>query len=283
MGFKLKGTSDGLKEYNSNRITAEEMDQLREYGYACIRVGNKVFFANPHDEYDRNKLEKALEVPGYKWFHEDTGDKHWVIYNPKHYRMDYNRENQKILRLNTAEYDGSPIETPINASSLCGLFSWMTIPSNIAFSNRFDLRDIKDLSLLFSGSVIPDGLNIARIFNRVKVHQARYMFYKTKIPKDFDFENLINMEFVRNTEYMFSQASFTKNFCLNIDMSKVQDANHMFFKTTFGPNFQFGEKFALNPNCDTHNMFNECVINNQVINDRYIKFDEIKQLLSQSV
>lgn len=105
-----------------------------------------------------------------------------MIFNPYHYHIDKNWEQRKILRLNTAEYNGEALETPINASSLSAMFSWMAIPKNIKFSKRFDLSNIKDMSLMFAGTRISQDTDIFESFSTDKVLNTRYMFYKAILP-----------------------------------------------------------------------------------------------------
>ena len=128
----------------------EEAKKYIEDKLSPIKSGNGYFFVNMKDQYMQDRLKSALGVPHYEVFHETTGRHNWILYNPTQYNLEFNREDKYILRFNHHKYDGSPLEMPINASSLCSLFSWMQLPDNLTFSKDWDTKDIVDMSMMFA-------------------------------------------------------------------------------------------------------------------------------------
>lgn len=276
--LKIKSATNELKIYDKD-LDIIQKNNMASFGYVCLEIEGKYIYINPYDVSDKEKVEKMLGLEGYKWFQEDSGDKKWVIYNPKHYKIDKDWEQRKILKFNTAEYDGQPLETPINASSLSGMFSWMIIPSNIRFSNRFVLKDIKDMSLMFVGSNIPDDADLSRCLITDKVISTRYMFYRATLPKNNNIANYLNTKNVKNMEYMFGQTLIPNGYEFNLDTRNAENMKQMFSKTRFGGKATFGDKFKINKGCKTDGMFEECIINNEIIYNN-ISFENASKMLS---
>lgn len=260
MAFALK---DNSKEQELICIiggaTKEEIAFQEQFDKVHIYADGNSYFINPYDEYDKMRLLERLGVPNYKFFHETTGNKNWVLYNSDHYHTDKDWDNQSILRFNTSRYDGCPIETPINASSLVGLFSWMKLPDNLKFSKRFIVKDIIDLSLLFVGSRIPSNLDISPcLSNTNNLKYTRYMFYKSKIPNNFQLPNDFNTSKVENMEYMFGQTTIPSGFIVNVDTRNATDLNHMFYNTIFlDSKPKYGEHFVISQDKNTNFMFDK--------------------------
>ncbi len=262
------------------RATDEEIAERASRGYAHIVCDGASYFVNPSDEYERARLQKTLGVENYKWFQEATGAKHWVLFNPKHFKIDKDYENRKVLKINSMEYDGGLVETPINASSLCGLFSWSIIPENIKFSRRFSLKDITELSLMYAGSRIPENVDLSPCFKTNTVLNTRYMFYRTKLPKKFQIPDTFDTSFVSNMEYMFAQMTIPDKFEINLHTDSAMDVNHMFFNANFDGSCSFGENFKLYNDMDTDCMFDGCIIKGRrvMLTSNY-SFRDIKMAL----
>lgn len=260
-------------------VPLEEIQRRESLGYAHIRCDHASYFVDIKDESERERLQRRLGLDGYKWFKEETGHGHWVIYNPRHYKIDLDWENRAVLKLNTSEYDGGKLEPPINASSFCGIFSWMTIPENIKFSTRFSLRHIKEMSLMFAGSQIPEGIDLSPCMTTHHVETIRYMFYKATIPKDFKIGECFNTHKVTNMEHLFSQTKIPNGFQVNLRTDSLKKANHMFHKTNFVGDCIFGENFKLTEDIDTSNFFDEATIHGKQYfeDDKY----DIKELMKE--
>ena len=185
--LKLKSTSQYDDRFKYTKIASqEEIERNESFGLTHIAIDGVSHFVNVNDESAMQELKIRLNLPYCEWFHETTGNKNWVLYDPKHYVVDKNWEGNNILKLHTWTYDGSPIGLPVNASSLCGLFSWMQVPNNIQFGRNFTLRGIVDTSLMFTGCILPSDFRFDERFNTKDVKNMRYMFYKCKLPAGFD-------------------------------------------------------------------------------------------------
>lgn len=260
MAFTLK---DHTEQQNLICIvggaTQEEIAFQEQFEKAHIKADGNSYFINPYDEYELQRLKDKLGVPNYKIFKETTGNLNWVLYNPDHYHVDKDWDNQKILRFKATSYDNCPIETPINASSLVGAFSWMRIPKNLKFSKRFVLDDIVDMSLLFVGSRIPSDVDMTPCFQKTNsLKYTRYMFYKSIIPPGFQLPDDFNTSNVENMEYMFSQMIIPPGFVIKVDTRNTKDLNHMFFNTNFIDSKPiYGEHFVITQDKNTNYMFDK--------------------------
>ncbi len=249
----------------------EEIERREAFGYTHIVFEGRSHFIYMNDDYEKERFQDECGLPHYRWFQEATGKKNWVLYNPKHYRPDKNWEGKNILKFNKDDYDGAKLETPINASSLCGMFSWITLQDNIVFGSRFYADTIYDMSLMFAGTVIPKGFSIGNYFNTSNTTNMRYMFYKCVMPEGFSLGGKFNTKSVDNMEYMFAEMKMPNNFRLpeKFITENVKNMNHMFFNTEFCGGFDFGADFVISEGTDTESVFENCIINGQVTEMKY--------------
>lgn len=264
MSYALKTEKQNELNIIYGGASKEEIERNENIGQTHLYIDGNSYFINIYDEYDRQRLKNHLGVPEYEFFQEMTGNKNWVLYNPKHYKVDKDWDNDKILKFNNIDYDGAPIEIPINASSLVGMFLWTSIPENIKFSEKlFNLDNIVDLSLMFAGTRFPRDekghfiqIDLSPCFKTKKVLQTRYMFYKTVLPKYFNkFFELLDTSTTINLEYMFSQTIISDELVIDISIDNAINVNHMFFNTS--GNYKLGPKFKLPKNCNTDYMWDK--------------------------
>lgn len=261
MKFKLAGDSNRNNTFNGI-ASKEEIERRESMGYSHFVCDKTSHFLYMNDEYEQSRLQERLGLEHYKWFQETTGEKHWVLYNPLHYKIDKNWEGRNILKFNDRDYDGQKLETPVNASSLCGMFSWTKIPKNIVFSRKFDLTDIKDLSLMFAGSIIPANFRFDSTINTKNVTNMRYMFYKANMAVPLVLGDYFNTEKVTNMEYMFAETKLVDKTTLgNSFITKnVRNMNRMFFNSHFEGQFDFGENFIVPLEAEAKLMFRGAVV-----------------------
>lgn len=236
-----------------------------------ILYGNDEFTIEGHtyrlyldDSNERWHLQKAICLENYVWFREETGTRNWVLYNPKQYRVSRNNDHKRILTFNEAEYDGSRLEVPINASSCCGLFSWCKLPDNLEFTSMFDTRNVLDMSLMFAGSSIPKYFTFGTHFHTENVRDMHYMFYKTVFWNTMQFS--FNTTNVTNFSHMFTGTSLPKNCNINLDLSNAKDVSYMFHETKFAGKPEFGRKFIINDSTmNTDSLFLNARLNGDII------------------
>jgi hypothetical protein len=263
--------SNNKKAASMGIASKEEIERQESFGNTHFVYEGRSHFLYMNDEYEKTRLQDELGLPHYRWFQEATGEKHWVLYNPKQYRPDKNWDGKNILKFNKDDYDGSKLETPINASSLCGLFSWITLSEDIVFGNRFYLKTIGDLSLMFAGSIIPKGFSLGNYFDTSGAKNMRYMFYKCVMSDDFTLGTKFSTQSAQNMEYMFAEMKMPNAFRLpeKFSTEKVKNMNHMFFNTEFGNGFDFGTEFIIGEEADIDSLFENCIINGEVTEMKY--------------
>ena len=103
----------------------EEIERQKVFGRDHFVYEENSYFIDVNDDSERMWFQNRIGVPNYKWFQEGTGDKHWVLYNPICFMPTKNWNGKKILKFNYREFKGGRLEVPINASSCCGMFSWV--------------------------------------------------------------------------------------------------------------------------------------------------------------
>ena len=232
--------------------TQEDIKKEIDNGMSKIMYDNGCFFANMNDEYDSDRVKEAIGVPDFKWFHETTGTRNWVLYNPKQYKIEYNSEDKFILRFKDNEYDGSPLNMPINASSFCSMFSWMTLPKNIIFEERFSMKNIIDASMMFAGCVLGD---FEFLFDISSVLFTRYMFFRCNI-KNVDWWRKLNTRYCINLEYMFAETTIQDGVQFDLYTLNAMDMTKMFSNSTFLGKCILGDNFIYPKNISSKNVFN---------------------------
>ena len=251
--FKLASEKKEIELTYVTNPTEEEVAKYLQTGLSPIKHRSGYFFVNMKDQYMQDRLKNALGVPHYEVFHETTGRQNWILYNPKQYNLEYNREDKYILRFNCHKYDGEPLEMPINASSMCSMFSWMTLPDNLVFHKNWNTEDIFDASTMFAGAIYPENFSLDK-FNFSSVINARYMFFGNTI-KSPNFFKKFNAPNIISAECMFANATFCNDIDLNLTMDITTVMDKMFFNAIFAGKANLGDNFKMNSLVSTKDMF----------------------------
>lgn len=139
-----------------------------ESGVVCFRLENHEYSLNVNIEEERERIKKDVlnsrSKHLYDWFKEDTGNKHWVLYDTEEYAVKYdstgqwrylNYREESALVQNSTTMD-NPTGTlhvsptiPINATSCKKMFYGCKSLENIDLS-RFDTRNIVDMCCMFT-------------------------------------------------------------------------------------------------------------------------------------
>ena len=112
--FKLK--SESGNRIVRNVATKEEIERQTTIGKTHIQYEGASYFIYIEDEGEREAFKNQRGIPHYEWFHEKTGNKQWVLYNPLQYKEDLSKNGKKILKFNPKYYKGGKVELPINAT-----------------------------------------------------------------------------------------------------------------------------------------------------------------------
>ncbi|MDO5154971.1 MAG: BspA family leucine-rich repeat surface protein [Eubacteriales bacterium] len=234
-------------------FSLKKEDKRTLYGDDEFVIEGRRFKLYLNDPNERYILQKEIGLEDYRWFHEQTGNRNWVLYNPKHYKISKDKDLRDILVFNVSEYDGTRLEVPINASSLCGLFSWVELPENFQFTSVFDTSNIVDTSLMFAGTTLPRYFSFGTHFHTHNVKDMHYMFYYTKVecPIHFNFDT----KKVENMNHMYAHARIKHACEINLNTASVTNQRYMFHKTRFMEHPLFGDQFEISEHASTESMF----------------------------
>lgn len=279
--FQLKSSSTNYM--SGNGISSpEEIARYQEIGYTHIIYEGQSRFLYIDDEDERARFKKLVGLPHYEWFQEGTGNKNWVLYNPTQFKPDRNWKGKKILKFDKDAYKGGRFEIPINASSCCGMFSWVTLPEDFRLDKLFDTSNVVDMNLMFAGSILPGTFQVGEKFDTSKVKDMRYMFYECVLPDNFVFPENFDTRSAEKMDFMFSECKFPGNIVLpdSFDTTNVKSMDHMFYETIFNGHFEFGNNFKIEPEVNKTMIFSDCIIDSELLSYEYSEdFEYVRNLL----
>ena len=211
----IKGVNNTMK----NKINSTPIQD--ESGILCFKLENHEYSLNVNVEEERERVKKEVNSRSkhlYDWFKEDTGNKHWVLYNTEMYLVKYDsagqwrylnyREENALAQMdgalaqNSQTMDNS-IDTlhasptiPINATSCKKMFYGCKSLENIDLS-RFDTRNIINMCCMFT-----DCKNLKQIdlsgFSTGNVREMTHMFSRCSNLEQINLSGLDTY----NVEYM---------------------------------------------------------------------------------
>ena len=241
-----------------------------ESGILCVSLENHEYSLNINVEDERERVKREVNSRSkhlYDWFKEDTGNKHWVLYDTEVYSvmrdrigqwryLNYREENALAKNSPTM---GNPTDTlhasptiPINATSCKKMFYGCKSLENIDLS-RFDTRNIVNMCCMFtdcknlkqldlSGFSTGNVREMIHMFSRclnleqinlsgLDTHNVEYMgqmFYRCESLKQLDLSSF-NTEKVLYMGEMFSNCKSLKQLDLShFNTEKVIIMQNMF-------------------------------------------------------
>ena len=166
-------------------------------GNLTFTLEGKTYSLNVNSEEERERVKTEVNTNSlakYDWFKEETGEKHWVLYNTEMYEM----IRDDIFYLHYKKDSNLAPVIPINASSCYKMFYDCTTSFNLS---NFDTSKMTDMSWMFDNCLSLTTLDLS----------------------NFDTSNVTNMS------YMFSKCqSLTSLDLSSFDTSRVTDMSHMF-------------------------------------------------------
>ena len=162
----------------------------------------------------------------YDWFREETGEKHWVLYNVKMYEVYPDIKDFLYYRKDS---DLAPV-IPINATSCCFMFFKCKSLTRLDFSN----------------------------FNTSNITNMRGMFYYCESLTQLDLNNF-NTSHVTNMHEMFSGCESLIQLDLSsFDISNVTNMSDMFFYCEKLTTIYISDKWKTNSVENSNSMFRDC-------------------------
>ena len=193
-----------------------------EDGNLIFSLEGKTYSLNVNSEKERERVKAEANTNSlakYDWFKEETGEKHWVLYNTEMYEM----IRDDIFYLHYKKDSNLAPVIPINASSCYKMF-YDLIALN---SSNFDASKMTDMSWMFDNCLILTTLDLSN-FDTSNVTNMSYMFSKCKSLTSLDLSNFDTSK-VTDMSYMFSYCSMLISLDLSsFDTSNVTDMSYMF-------------------------------------------------------
>ena len=204
----IKGVNNTMK----NEINLTPIQD--ESGVVCFKLENHEYSLNVNVEEERERVKKEVNSRSkhlYDWFKEDTGNKHWVLYDTEEYTEKYdsigqwrylNYREESTLAQNSQTMDNS-IDTlhasptiPINATSCKKMFYGCKSLENIDLS-RFDTKNIVTMCCMFMNCKNLKQLDLSSL-SIGNVREMTHMFFRCS---SLEQVNLSGLD-THNVEYM---------------------------------------------------------------------------------
>lgn len=208
-----------LKE-TTNQLPSSPIQD--ENGNLTFTLKGKIYSLNVNSEEEREKVKEEVNTNSlakYDWFKEETGEKHWVLYNTEMYEM----IRDDIFYLHYKKDSNLAPVIPINASSCYKMF-YEIIALN---SSNFDTSKMTDMSWMFDNCLNLTTLDLSN-FDTSNVTNMSYMFSKCQSLTSLDLSNFDTSR-VTDMSYMFSHCSRLISLDLSsFDTSSVINMRWMF-------------------------------------------------------
>ena len=209
-----------LKE-TTNQLPSSPIQD--ENGNLTFTLEGKIYSLNVNSEEEREKVKEEVNTNSltkYDWFKEETGEKHWVLYNTEMYEM----IRDDVFYLHYKKDSNLAPVIPINASSCYKMFYDCTTSFNLS---NFDTSKMTDMSWMFDNCLSLTTLDLSN-FDTSNVTNMSYMFsYCSRLISldlsSFDTSNVTDMS------YMFEDCSgLTLLDLSNFNIENVTDMHYMF-------------------------------------------------------
>lgn len=198
--------------------TLADTDKCKD---VCFSLENHKYSLNVNVEDERERVKREVNSHSkhlYDWFKEDTGNKHWVLYDTEMYSVKYDsigqwrylnyREENALAKMDGAlaqishtignsagTLHASPT-IPINATSCRKMFYGCKSLENIDLS-RFDTKNIVTMCCMFMNCKNLKQLDLSS-FNTGNVREMTHMFFRCS---SLEQVNLSGLD-THNVEYM---------------------------------------------------------------------------------
>ena len=207
---------------NTSEITTRDKD-------VCFSLEGRTYSLNVNSGEERRRVKEEVNsnsLDQYDWFREETGEKHWVLYNVKMYEVYPDIKDFLYYRKDS---DLAPV-IPINATSCCFMFFKCKSLTRLDFSN----------------------------FNTSNITNMRGMFYYCESLTQLDLNNF-NTSHVTNMHEMFSGCESLIQLDLSsFDISNVTNMSDMFFYCEKLTTIYISDKWKTNSVENSNSMFRDC-------------------------
>lgn len=213
------------KETTNQSLSAPIQD---EDGNLTFELEGKTYSLNVNSKEERERVKEEIDTNSltkYDWFKEETGEKHWVLYNTEMYEINYDGHANRY-HLNYRDHIRLAPVIPINATSCYRMFYKCT-SLNKPDLNDFDTSQIINMYGMFESCENLIHLDLSN-FDTSKVINMNGMFYHCKYLTQLDLSSF-NTSNVTDMDSMFCLCqTLTKLDLSNFDTSNVTTMYFMF-------------------------------------------------------
>ena len=241
-----------LKE-TTNQLPSSPIQD--ENGNLTFTLEGKIYSLNVNSEEEREKVKEEVNtnfLAKYDWFKEETGEKHWVLYNTEMYEM----IRDDVFYLHYKKDSNLDPVIPINASSCYKMFYDCTTSFNLS---NFDTSQVTEMGGMFFWCVTLKSLNLS-FFNTSKVTSMFNMFRNCYSLTQLDVSNF-NTSKVISMNAMFSGCSILTSLNLSsFNTSKITNIIEMicmFERCNSLTSIYISDKWKTN-RVDSFKMFEDC-------------------------
>lgn len=163
--FDRKGESS--KASFENNTPKENTNQLSpapiqdDDGNLTFTLEGETYSLNVNSEKEREKVKREVNINSlakYNWFREESGKRHWVLYNTEMYEVKETLTHDKYIHYKENS-NLAPI-IPINATSCLFMFRNCWRPESLDLSN-FDTSQVTEMGGMFFWCVTLKSLDLS--------------------------------------------------------------------------------------------------------------------------
>ena len=260
--FDRKGESS--KASFENNTPKENTNQLPpapiqdDEGNLTFSLEDHEYSLNVNSEEEREVVKEEINsntLAKYNWFREESGKRHWVLYNTEMYEVKETLTHDKYIHYKENS-NLAPI-IPINATSCLFMFRNCWRLESLDLSN-FDTSQVTEMGGMFFWCVILKSLNLS-FFNTSKVTSMFNMFRNCYSLTQLDVSNF-NTSKVISMNAMFSGCSKLISLDLSsFDTSNVAELSEMFRGCSKLSTIYVSNKWSIARIASSYKMFTGCI------------------------
>ena len=198
-----------------------------EDGNLIFILEGKTYSLNVNSEKERERVNSEVNANSlvkYDWFKEETGEKHWVLYNTEMYEVSCDIWRKHFLHYKE-NCSLNPV-IPINATSCHFIFKECKSLSQLDLSN-FDTSKVVVMNHMFSNCLKLTALDLSN-FDTSKVTGMSSMFSCCKNLIALNISNFNTSKVIDMYCMFYSCESLTQLNLSSFDTSKVTGMYQMF-------------------------------------------------------
>ena len=260
--FDRKGESS--KASFENNTPKENTNQLPpapiqdDEGNLTFSLEDHEYSLNVNSEEEREVVKEEINsntLAKYNWFREESGKRHWVLYNTEMYEVKETLTHDKYIHYKENS-NLAPI-IPINATSCLFMFRNCWRLESLDLSN-FDTSQVTEMGGMFFWCVTLKSLNLS-FFNTSKVTSMFNMFRNCYSLTQLDVSNF-NTSKVISMNAMFSGCSKLISLDLSsFDTSNVAELSEMFRGCSKLSTIYVSNKWSIARIASSYKMFTGCI------------------------